>query len=62
LSAVALVAEMVGSNRILPAQKIVSPLGNAALGADDEKNLRRSVVKKALTVLQTEIGEQKVFS
>jgi len=53
---------MVGSNRILPAQKIVSPLGNSALGPDDEKTLRRSLVKKALAVLQTEVEEQKVFS
>jgi len=53
---------MVGSNRILPAQKIVSPLGNSALGPDDEKALRRSLVKKALEVLQREVKEQKVFS
>jgi glycine reductase len=53
---------MVGSNRILPAQKIVSPLGNSALGPDDEKALRRSLVRKALAVLQTEIEGQRVFS
>ena len=58
----AVVAEMVGSNRILPAQKIVSPLGNSALEPDDEKALRRSLVKKALAILQTEVEEQKVFS
>jgi glycine reductase len=52
---------MVGSNRILPAQKIVSPLGNSALGQEDEKNLRRSLVRKALSALQTEIEGQKVF-
>lgn len=52
---------MVGSNRIVPAQKIVSPLGNAALDPDDEKNMRRSLVKKALDVLRAEIEEQKVF-
>ena len=53
---------MVGSNRIVPAQKIVSPLGNAALSPDDEKAMRRSLVEKAIEVLQTEIEEQKVFS
>jgi glycine reductase complex component B subunit gamma len=62
LCAVTLVAEMVGSSRILPAQKIVSPLGNSALGPEDEKNLRRSLVKKALAALQAELEEQKVFS
>jgi glycine/betaine/sarcosine/D-proline reductase family selenoprotein B len=59
---VTLVAEMVGSNRILPAQKIVSPLGNSALGPEDEKNLRRSLVRQALVTLQTELEGQKVFS
>jgi glycine reductase len=62
LSAVALVAEMVGSNRILAAQKIVSPLGNSALGPEDEIQLRRSLVEKALVAMQTEVEDQKVFS
>jgi glycine reductase len=62
LSAVALVAEMVGSNRILLAQKIVSPLGNSALAPEDEMQLRRSLVEKALVAMQTEVEEQKVFS
>jgi glycine reductase complex component B subunit gamma len=53
---------MVGSSRILPAQKIVSPLGNSALGKEEEKALRRSFVRKALAALQTELEEQKVFS
>jgi glycine reductase complex component B subunit gamma len=61
LCAVTLVAEMVGSNRILPAQKIVSPLGNSALGQEDEKNLRRSLVRKAIAALQTDLEGQKVF-
>lgn len=53
---------MVGSNRILFAQKIVSPLGNSALSPEDEKNLRRSLVEKALEALQTEVSDQRVFS
>jgi len=52
---------MVGSNRIVPAQKIVSPLGNSALQPEDEKAMRKSLVKKALEVLQTDPEEQKVF-
>jgi glycine reductase complex component B subunit gamma len=53
---------MVGSNRILPAQKIVSPLGNSALGTEDEKILRRSLVRKALAALQSDLEGQRVFS
>jgi len=52
---------MVGSNRIVPAQKIVSPLGNSALQHEDEKAMRKNLVKKALEVLQADLEEQKVF-
>jgi len=52
---------MVGSNRILLAQKIVNPLGNADLSPAEEKKLRRSVVEKALKGLQTEIEEQEIL-
>jgi glycine reductase complex component B subunit gamma len=55
------VAQMVGSNRILPGQKIVNPLGNTDLTPDDEKALRRSIVLKALKALQTEVREQRVM-
>ena len=37
LSAVIAVAEMVGSNRIMLAQKIVNPVGNADLDPAEEK-------------------------
>ena len=61
LSAVIAVAEMVGSNRIMLAQKIVNPVGNASLDPVDEKKLRRSMVEKALTALQAEAAEQVVL-
>jgi glycine reductase len=48
---------MVGSNRILQAQKIVNPVGNADLAPTEEKKLRRSIVEKALKGLQSEIKE-----
>jgi hypothetical protein len=47
---------MVGSNRILPGQKIVNPLGDADLPPDEEKRLRRSIVEQALRTLQSEAG------
>jgi glycine reductase len=61
LSAVIAVAEMVGSNRIVLAQKIVNPVGNADLDPAEEKKLRRSIVKKALTALQADVKEQTVL-
>jgi len=56
------VALMVGSNRIIPATKIVNPLGNADLDCDEEKRLRREILEKALSALETEVQEPKLFS
>jgi glycine reductase len=53
ICAITPVAQMVGSNRILTAQKIVNPLGNADLDPEEEKRTRRSIVEKALKALQT---------
>ncbi len=52
---------MVGSNRILPGQKIINPVGNADLPPAEEKKLRRSIVQKALKALQTDIEEQRIM-
>ena len=53
---------MVGSNRIVPAQKIVNPLGKAELDAKQELELRRSLLEQALATLQTEVTEPTVFA
>ncbi len=51
----------VGANRIVPTVAIPYPLGNPALSMDDEKELRRKLVKKALKALETPVSEQTVF-
>ena len=51
----------VGANRIVPTVAIPYPLGNPSLPAAEEKELRRKLVKKALTALCTEVEEQTVF-
>ena len=51
----------VGANRIVPAVAIPHPLGNPALPADEEKELRRRLVKKALKALTTEVDGQTIF-
>jgi len=51
----------VGANRIVPAVAIPHPLGNPALGKEDEKALRKQLVLKALKALETEVQEQTVF-
>ncbi len=51
----------VGANRIVPAIAIPHPLGNPELSKDDEKTLRKKLVKKALKALETEVSGQTVF-
>ena len=51
----------VGANRIVPAIAIPHPLGNPELSKDDEKALRKKLVKKALKALETEVNGQTVF-
>ena len=51
----------VGANRIVPTIAIPHPLGNPALEAAEEKELRRKLVEKALVALTTEVEDQTVF-
>lgn len=51
----------VGANRIVPTIAIPYPLGNPELPLNEEKNLRKSLLKKALTGLQTKIEKQTIF-
>ena len=56
------ISQTVGANRIIPAVAIPHPLGNPRLSPEEEKELRRNLLKKALDALQTPIEEQTVFS
>ena len=51
----------VGANRIVPTVAIPYPLGDPSLPPQDEKELRRKLVRKALEALCTEVTEQRVF-
>ena len=51
----------VGANRIVPAIAIPHPLGKSALDKDEEKELRRKIVEKALKALTTEVDGQTIF-
>ena len=51
----------VGANRIIPTVAIPHPLGDPALPKDEEKELRRGLVEKALKALETPVSEQTVF-
>ncbi len=51
----------VGANRIVPAIAIPHPLGNPALTMEEEKEIRRKMLTKALDALCTEVNDQTVF-
>ncbi len=51
----------VGANRIVPTIAIPHPLGNPNLPLEEEKEIRRKLLDKALDALSTEITEQTVF-
>ena len=52
----------VGANRIVPAIAIPHPLGNPALSLEEEKDIRRKIVGKALEALQTPVDDQTVLN
>ncbi len=53
---------MVGSNRIIPGNKIVNPVGNEELPPQEEKRFRREILERALKSLETEIDGQMIFN
>lgn len=51
----------VGANRIVPTIAIPHPLGNPSLSLEEEREIRRDLLTKALKALETEVTEQTVF-
>ena len=52
----------VGANRIVPAIAIPHPFGEPDLGEEEEKALRKNLVKKALKALVTSVDRQTIFN
>ena len=48
------IAKMVGSNRVVLGNGIIHVTGDAKLAPEEEKDLRRKLVQKALDALQSE--------
>jgi len=51
----------VGANRIVPAVAIPYPLGNPELTHEEEFELRKKLIDKALLALTTEVEDQTIF-
>ncbi|ATW27307.1 glycine reductase [Candidatus Formimonas warabiya] len=61
MATITTISESVGANRIVPTVAIPHPVGNPKLNAEDEHALRRTLVKKALDALATEVTEPTHF-
>lgn len=53
---------MVGVNRIVQGQAVTSPVGDPALSKEEEKELRREYILKALELLQKEVEGPTVLT
>ncbi len=49
------VAEMVGSNRVVPGNGIVHPVGDAERTPAEERAIRRAILERALAILATPV-------
>jgi len=55
ITAIPNIAKMVGVNRIVQGQAVPNVLGDPALTKEQEKDLRRQYILKALELLQKEV-------
>ncbi len=55
------ISQAVGANRIVPAIAIPYPVGNPNLSREEEIELRKTILRKALKAISTDIEEQTVF-
>jgi betaine reductase len=55
------ISKTVGANRIVPAVAIPHPLGDPTKSKEAERSLRRVLVERALSAMETEIEDQTVF-
>ena len=55
ITAIPNIAQMVGVNRIVQGRAVTNPLGDPTLTKEQEKELRREYVLKALGLLQKDV-------
>lgn len=55
------ISKTVGANRIVASVAIPHPLGDPDKSPEEEKAIRLRLVEMALTALETDISDQRVF-
>lgn len=61
MSTITTISESVGANRIVPTVAIPYPVGNPDLPEQEEYDLRKDMVKRAVESLGTEVTEITQF-
>ena len=61
ISTITPISYSVGANRLVPAVSIPHPTGQPNLPYEEEKELRKKIVREALKALATEVNDQTVF-
>jgi len=56
-----MVAIQLGATRVVTGTKIPNPCGDVNLPPEDDRELRREIIKCALEALQTDPGSAKTF-
>lgn len=62
ITAVPSVSKMVGVTRVLQGESIVNVLGDSKLTKEQEKELRRRYILRALEILRMDIKEKQIFT
>ena len=60
ITAMSMLAQQVGANRIVTGAKIPHPCGDPTLPEEADKALRREIVKCALSTLQTDVSSPTI--
>ena len=61
ITAMSMLAQQVGANRIVTGAKIPHPCGDPTLPEEADIALRREIVKCALNALQTDVSSPTIF-
>ena len=55
------ISKTVGANRIVPSVAIPHPLGDPTKSAEEELAIRRELLQRAITALESDVEQQTVF-
>ena len=61
ITAMSMMAKQLGVNRVVNGVKVPHPCGNPILSIEDDKALRREILKCAVAAIQTDVSRPTIF-